>query len=260
MQFSSLGIFFLAACFYSGALAASVGGYRRMPRVLLGAGLWLNLVFLGGRYRHAWPMTPLHEGAFFMPFFFGCAAAIVLFNGRREQKIAAVSGMALLMLSVFAWTGVFFPRDYYLPFLQTRTIFAHLFFLFGAAGKGCFFMVAAYAVVLLPICRQAEDSAGAALLRPMHRWTVLSFALWTLSIFSGALWSYLGWGSPVVWDDPAIATAMGTWMLFSLLLHLPLTKLRSASGRAFAALGGALWILIFNWLPELGQWSFPKLL
>jgi ABC-type transport system involved in cytochrome c biogenesis permease subunit len=89
------------------------------------------------------------------------------------------------------------------------------------------------------------------------QWTVWGFAFWTLSMFTGELWSYLGWGTPVVWDDPAITTTMATWFFYICLLHLHLTGSWTARSRGVYTAAGALVVLVLNCVPELGPFRFP---
>jgi ABC-type transport system involved in cytochrome c biogenesis permease subunit len=89
------------------------------------------------------------------------------------------------------------------------------------------------------------------------RWSVWGFAFWTLSMFSGELWSYLGWGTPVVWDDPAITTVMATWFYYAYLLHLHLTGSWDIRSRTIYAAVGAVVVLSLNCLPEWGPFRWP---
>ena len=96
-----------------------------------------------------------------------------------------------------------------------------------------------------------------AFFRGMNRTVLWGFFFWTLSVFSGAAWSWLGWGAPVVWDDPAMATTMAAWLFYSLVLHLHLTRFSSIRARAFACVFGALFVFCFTCVPELGPFRVP---
>ena len=143
-----------------------------------------------------------------------------------------------------ALAAVCFPKDFYLPFPQSKTLFAHLFFLFGVIGKSCFFVSAARAAA-------GETDADS------FRWAVRGFAFWTISMFCGGLWSYLGWGTPVVWEDPAIVVAMAVWFFYVCFLHLHLTGgWTPRRRRVFAAAGG--WaVLALHAIPDLGPFRNP---
>lgn len=153
--------------------------------------------------------------------------------------------------------AVFFPNDFYLPFLKSRTIFSHLFFLSGVMAKACFIIAGIRAVDFIRLHGTKRDGQTQKLKKPenrislknrgrISRWIVWGFAFWTISMFSGEIWSYLGWGSPVVWDDAAILTAMGTWFYYACFLHLHLQNTWNYKRRAYAAVFGAVLTLIFN--------------
>ncbi|RLA97477.1 MAG: hypothetical protein DRG83_15805 [Deltaproteobacteria bacterium] len=78
-------------------------------------------------------------------------------------------------------------------------------------------------------------------------------------MFSGELWSYLGWGNPVVWDDATIVMSMATWFYYVALLHLYLLKPWDARKRAYAAVAGLLLVFVFNVLPNLGSFRIPNM-
>ena len=83
------------------------------------------------------------------------------------------------------------------------------------------------------------------------------FFFFTLSVFSGAVWSWLGWGSPLVWDDPVIAVSMATWLIYALVLHLHLTRFSGVKARAGFAAVAALWVICLGVCPELGPLRLP---
>ena len=168
-------------------------------------------------------------------------------------------------------TAVFSPNDFYLPFLESRTIFSHLFFLPGVVAKACFIIAGIHAIDHIRLRRTDSGNGQAQKVKKSDarvvpgnrnwtsRWIVWGFAFWTISMFSGEIWSYLGWGSPVVWDDAAILTAMATWFYYTCFLHLHLQKMWNSKRRAYAAVFGAVLTLIFNFYPALGNFQFPDL-
>ena len=173
--------------------------------------------------------------------------------------------MLLSAICFLSLTAVFFPNDFYLPFLKSRTIFSHLFFLPGVMAKACFIIAGIHAVDHVRLRRTGSDKqagkpeAGAVLKNRSwtSQWIVWGFAFWSISMFSGEIWSYLGWGSPVIWDDAAILTAMATWFYYACFLHLHLQKTWDSKRRAYAAVFGAALTLVFNFYPDLGKFQFP---
>ena len=253
--------FFIAALCYllSFAAACLPGRGRQAMWGFLSAALLANAAAAGIRYWTAWPMLPMYLGPQALPL---CLSVLLLFP-RPGGKDVYVRGVILFLTVLIAFAAVLFPKDFYLPFLQSNTLSAHLFFVFGIAGKGCFLVGAARAFSNLLYGRASRKPGvvGSKELSPGRLWldwTIWGFAFWTLSMFSGELWTYMGWGTPVVWDDPAITTAMATWFFYVCFLHLHLTGTWSLRGRMAYVAAGAPLIMILNIIPELGpfRWIF----
>jgi len=240
--------FLAATAAYSACLAAAFfpGRARTLARIALAAGLAANGLAVALRYLQAWPMLPMYLGARALPL----ALALVLAASRPLRRPPFVPAAATIWVT--ACLAALFPKDYYLPFVKSASWPAHLFFAFGTAGKACFLASAAWAAA-----GPAPAKAGSRQSAQVIWWAVTGFGCWTLSMFSGELWSYRGWGVPVVWEDPAIVTFMATWFFYVCLLHLHLTGTWSPRLRTvFAAAGGPL-VLLLNFLPDLGPLRLP---
>jgi ABC-type uncharacterized transport system permease subunit len=256
-------IFNIATCLYGLSLgSAFLSNSRRSTIfVFLCPALIANAAAVLLRYQQAWPMLPMYLGPVALPLFLGCLIFLIREHGRVGALIRRIVLAQVLMISLAA---LLFPKDYYLPFVKSQTIWAHLFFLFGAAGKGCLLISAAWAMASLsgknriksPTPR-AEYRIPNTAHRQTMRWTVWGFVLWTLAMFTGEMWSYLGWGTPVVWEDPAITTTMATWFFYICLLHLHLSGSWTARSRGVYAAAGALVIFVLNCIPELGPFRWP---
>jgi hypothetical protein len=197
-------------------------------------------------------MLPLYQGPFFLSFAVGVGSLRHIFIEGSEglPHIALIAAIAVLAL--------FFPKDYYLPFFQSNTVFSHLFFLFGVTAKACLLIASVEAGMLFRRRRHGKDLNS-------HRygsvsgWITWGFAFLTLSMFAGEMWAYLGWGCPIVWEDSSIAVAMATWCYYACFLHLHLSRRWTSSGRlGFAAAGGLL-VLFFTFYTELGPFQWPHL-
>ncbi len=248
-------LFKIAAGLYGLSLVAelSFGRWRWWAGIFLWPALLANAAAAVLRYRSAWPMLPMYLGPVALPLFLGL---LILLIRPQEAEGQTVRRTVLALTAVIALAATCFPKDFYLPFLKSQTLWAHLFFLFGVAGKGCFLLSAAWAIAGLKTVINAEGERPSPVLRSL-RWTVWGFSFWTLSMFAGELWSYLGWGTPVVWDDPAITTTMAAWFFYICLLHLHLTGAWTARGRGIYAAAGALVILGLNCIPDLGSFRWP---
>jgi ABC-type transport system involved in cytochrome c biogenesis permease subunit len=89
----------------------------------------------------------------------------------------------------------------------------------------------------------------------LHVW---GFVLYTLSLFTAEAWSYLGWSSPVIWEEPTMTSTMATWFYYGCFLHLYLLRGWSPRRRAWFALAGLPLLFYFNYLPETGQLRLPE--
>jgi ABC-type uncharacterized transport system permease subunit len=253
----------IAACFYGLSLAAALltnDGRRTFTRLLYPA-LIANAAAVALRYWQAWPMMPMYLGPVALPLCLGCLLFLVRPSG---IQVARTYRIVLAQALVISLAAVLFPKDYYLPLIKSQTIWAHFFLLFSIAGKGSLLVGAAWAMAGLGIKHRIKSpgpGSGSPMAdtehRQMFRWTVWGFAFWTLAMFTGEMWFYLGWGTPVVWEDPAITTTMATWFFYICLLHLHLTGSWSARSRGVYAATGALVIFVLNCMPELGPFRSP---
>jgi hypothetical protein len=245
--------FKLAALLYALSLVVSSRPISaKLFRLLLLPALGANLVSVSWRYWQAWPMLPMYLGPVVLPL---CLGLLLCVDGQTAGE-PAVRRWLLGVTALLAFMGVCFPKDFYLPFLKSLTPLAHLFLAFGAAAKACFLFASAWALVgLLPI-KAGSGRASHYFQRGTH-WTVWGFGWATLSMFAGELWSYLGWGTPVVWDEPAITLTMATWFFYICLLHLHLTGSWSARSRGIYTAAGAIVIVALGSLPDLGPCRWP---
>lgn len=232
-------------------LAAMIAAFlpRRAPVVAL----WLasagaGFAYAAMRYAASWPMTPTFLAtAGFPPFL----AAFAWASQCRAAPAAAATlsraaigcGFAVVALTIAC------PKDFYLPIIKTTSPFAHLLLVFGMLGRAALFVAGCWGIAGL---RGVETA-----MPKMFRWLVWGFGLWTLSLFSGEVWSYSGWGVPMVWEDASTITALATWFYYVGLVHLHLTGTWSPRRRLTAAALGIPLILLLNGGPDLGPFRDP---
>ncbi len=281
----------IAALFYGLGLVVSYlpFGKHAVFRLFPIIALAFNGFAAALRYFQALPMLPMYLGPVALSFFMG---VLTVATGPKNAAPPFVHRTLLSLTLGIAAASALFPKDYYLPFIKSQAPAAHLFFLFGVVGRGCFMMAAAWALAGLLDKKARRIQGGHAAetekndggeprrgdkIRNMQgklsvqqgfpisrspllhttRWIVWGFGFFTFSMFSGELWSYLGWGTPVVWDDPAITTTMAIWFYYICWLHLHLTGTWSAQRRGIFAVCGAPAIFSLNLLPELGPFRWP---
>jgi hypothetical protein len=155
-----------------------------------------------------------------------------------------------MVISSLSALALFFPKDYYYPFIKSYTIFSHLFFLFGVVGKAFFIMASVYALTFLS---DKENSTFDLVKSNIIR----GYTFWTMSLFSGEIWSYLGWGTPVVWDDASFTTVMAIWFYYAAFLHLHLLRFFNRKRRAIFALTGLPILIFIIFYTEMGKFCFP---
>lgn len=249
-------LFQIAFLFYgSGWLAVLLGRFR-LTAAMLAAAMALNALSLAVRYYYAWPLMPMYLGPYLLPLSIAALSIHRLKHGAGEtfEKTLRVS-----LIFFLALVALFFPKDHYLPFLRSRTVFSHLFFVFGVFGKSFFFVAAVKAAVFLQQRRRILPANSKAGIKPAMEAVILGFGFWTFSMFSAELWSYIGWGSPVVWDDPAIVTIMATWFFYAAFLHLHFIRFWTPEKRGVVAACGALFVFAFTCYPEMGAFKMPTL-
>lgn len=245
-------------CYLAGSVLSWILSALRMKLLWIFwfPALLANVAVVSLRYYITFPMLPMYLSPVALPLCLGFVSVLsFLFMNLTEADSArkTVSEKMLflrLVMSVtaaIALTSVCFPKDFYLPFLKSTTLWAHFFLLFGIAGKSSFIAGSLWAFT-------GQNYLASTL---SFRWCIWGFAFWTLSMFSGEIWSYTGWGTPVVWDDPAITTTMATWFFYICFLHLHLAGTWSVRARRLYAATGLIVVLLLNYLPDLGPFRAP---
>jgi hypothetical protein len=194
-------------------------------------------------------MTPLYLGTAAAAPFLALFGFLSIGFWVKVQYLLLFRALCILIFIV-SLSQLFFPKDFYLPFLKTATFFSHMHLAFTILGKAAFFLSGLWAINYLANSNNdAKESASLFFL-----FLVLGFVFWTLSMFAGEVWSYRGWGLPVVWDDAVIVTYMATWFFYIGLLHLHLAGRFSVITRAVASAFGIMWLLVVNCIPDLGPY------
>ena len=259
----SLPLFYL-----KGKAGAVIAGITFWSAVVLG------LAYIAWRYWAAWPMTPMYLGTVALPPVLAAAAWLSSRSAPETQRLFVLRRAICLCFLVGAASALF-PKDFYLPFLKTTSVFSHLHLLFTVLGKAALLLAGLWAWSGLHDADRLSQNSKETTLREnncdahtarlssrettssaykFQSWLIWGFALWTLCMFAGEIWSYQGWGIPVVWDDAVIVCFMATWFYYIGLLHLHLTRSWSTRNRRLAAVLGIGLILALNCYPDLGPY------
>ena len=196
----------------------------------------------------------MYLGPFLLPMALVSVNFPKVWQGNAEARII-VAASALL-----AWISVFFPQDFYVPFLKSKTFFSHLFLWLNTTGKACFITAGLHALLAtVPSLKTPPHETRPESHNPeVQRWIVWGFVVWTLAMFCGEIWSYLGWGAPVVWDDAGVVLTMAVWFYFGGLLHLHLIRWWNFRRRMWAVVTGAVFVVCTT-IAEWGTFRVPNL-
>jgi hypothetical protein len=255
VMISAHAAFEIAGSLYGLAFFSSLLPARRQLFVFpfLIAAILVNGLVVFLRYNQAWPMLPMHLAPVALPL---CLALLYPMAARandHDQHRSVVRRYLLGLNLFFIILALCFPKDFYLPFLKSKSLFAHAFLLFSVLGKGCFVVCGIWAAVALGQDRaKAEKRETTTAMSRSLLFAAWGFVLWTLAMFSGEIWCYIGWGAPVVWEDAAITTTMAAWFFYACYLHLHFSRAWSQMSRAILASGGGFAVLILTCLPDFG--------
>lgn len=205
-------------------------------------------------------MMPMYISSAVLPLFLGL---IYIFFYRYMEKPGGRSARRFILFFAFLISALtcLFPKDFYIPFLKSAVIFSHLFLVFGILGKGCFLASTAWSIggfinACLPQIGDPEKCMIQAE-KPAIKWAIGGFAFFTVSMFSGELWSCLVWGTPVIWDDPGLTCVMAAWFFYVGMLHLHLTGAWKLKARTLYAACGGIAVNFFNIMPDTGPFRWP---
>jgi len=212
-------------------------------------GIFLNFFSVVICLYHTIPLVPLFEKSRFIPLIYSFVCLLFLKHKHKNVSLSYITSVSCFLSLLFC----FFPKDFYLPFLQTKTIFAFLFFICEIIGVSFYLLCG-----VLSLQRLVSKNAifEQSIINNQIKWGIF---FQTISMFSGEIWSYLGWGFPIVWDDPAVVGMIVVWFYYACFLHLYLTKLWTVKKRASMVILGAVITFVFSYMPELGPFRLPDL-
>ena len=232
------------------ALLASClpGQARRLTAPLWWSAAIAGFVYAGMRYWMTWPMTPMFSGSILYPPLLVVFGALSL-RGSRPEVAAVVRRWLIACACLIVLIGLCFPKDFYLPIIKTTSPYAHGVLIFGSLGRACLFVAAGWGCAVL--------LGYEGIMRRMFYWMIWGFGCWTLSLFSGEVWSYSGWGVPMVWEDASTLTAIATWLFYVGVMHMHLGGVWSRRARAAACVFGTLLVIVLNGGPDMGPFRNP---
>jgi hypothetical protein len=244
-------LFQAGAMLYLAAALVSLFKVHVAALSFLVLGFCFNAASIGLKLYLSWPMQSPFQEPFWLP-----AAMAVLVLGTHRRGRPDLARYLLRLTAVLAIIAALFPNDYYLPFPRSNTIVAHIFLPMSVVGKACFYAAGAAALMFLT---QHNESLEQDRTRPLFgRFMVWGFVIFTLSLFLAEIWSYLGWASPVIWNNATMTSTMAIWFYYGCFLHLYLLRAWTARRRAWFALAGVPLLVLFTLLPETGGFKWPE--
>ncbi len=192
------------------------------------------------RYYHAFPMLPMYVALHGTTCILG---GIWLW---KRPECHAERLLLPLVILLLCTVQLLFPKDFYLPFRRSATLWAHAFLLASIAARAMFMVSGMEALGGILAGGSLQESRGA------FNHAVYGFFWLTISIFCGEIWSLTGWGTPVIWHDPAITSLMAMWFYWVAVLHMHYTGTWAARLQPVSMAAGGLLVLVLSCISDTG--------
>ncbi len=214
-------------------------------------GIFINLISVSICLYHSLPLVPVFQKSPFIPLVF--AIVSIFFTKKEDRNILTlyITGTVCFLSILYS----LFPKDYYLPFLQTKTVFAFLFFICAIIGIN-FYLLAGIMSLKKLISKDLID-LGQSTINKAIIWGIF---FQTISMFSGEIWSYIISGSPIVFKDASVLAYTSIWFYYIGFLHLYLLKKINIYQKNIFLITGIVIVFLFFLYPETGPFTIPGLL
>ncbi|HNR13118.1 MAG TPA: cytochrome c biogenesis protein CcsA, partial [Thermodesulfobacteriota bacterium] len=176
--------------------------------------------------------NPIVHELTFLPW---CLAALGL-GLRTVRTDTRMLRQAVMLVFVFSLVTMLFPKGVLAPFPKNQTIFSPLFFACEVLAHACFILGAWFG--LLYLLRKSDS-------RLFHSLVIWGFVFYSVSQIIGAIWAYLGWGSPFHWSDRHLGSAC-LWCYYAAYVHLSFVAQWDLRKRAGIAALGAILAILFT--------------
>lgn len=240
--------FFLAGCLlYGPAIVAALAGWKRLRNLAFLCVATCLFLSAALRIYYHWPLMCLFQEPYLISLFAVLIALYYFLTG--DERSGVITGGIAALVAVFAFL---FPGDIYASFVKTNSLFASLFSLASSLARAAYLCSGALALGWLWVRLRFPPTLQEQYRRPIGPLIVLGFASQSLGMFCGALWAYVGWGTPIQWESPLLLGMAGVWFWYSFFLHLHLDGgMKHQSVPYVASLGGIL-AFVFTFLPDTG--------
>jgi ABC-type transport system involved in cytochrome c biogenesis permease subunit len=164
-------------------------------------------------------------------------------SGKKSLPYLMGSGTLLAIILLASASSPIIPKEVVppVPALQSNWLVLHIIFsFFGEAFFSLAFFSSIYYLFL------KDDKKKKHVERISYRAVLIGYFLFTTGgLIFGAIWAYYAWGRYWGWD-PKETSAFITWLVYTLYLHLRLTrKIRGKTGSIILIIGFLLTLFTF---------------
>ena len=236
-----------AVLFYAVAVFFMIFKKYRIAACSIMAGFVVYTVFIFSRGWMSSLFTTygIFEGVFFLPWAMALITVLlVFFSAEKEDAVTAV--IPLLCFSLFA---AFYPKGIIPPTPNKLTVWADIFFITEPLGHACFYLGGWFAALSIVRKRKSVD---------YHSLLVWGFVIFSVSQVTGAVWAFLGWGSPFRWGARHFQSAV-IWSYYAAYIHIRFLKGWSEFRKmAYAAAGMAV-VALCTMGAHFKELSYPRI-
>lgn len=246
--------FFLSGCLlYLPAAVAGLAGWRTLRNLFFLSAVLFILLSAVVRFYYHWPLMCLFQEPYLISLFVALVA--VYLYAKKDKASGIAVGVFSAALSVFTFL---FPGDIYISFVKTNSWWAYLFSVSSSLSRAAYLSSGIVALMFLWQKNFTGNDAAMTLKKYglVRNLIIAGFAFHSLSMFCGALWSYVGWGAPIQWESRLFLGMIGVWFYYSFFLHLHLESGASRKTLLYAAFAGGIFAFVFTFLPDTGVFYF----
>ena len=190
--------------------------------------------YLGFFYPH-----PMFNEISFLPWGLACVGLIARFFKKNIKLFPHI----IVPVLFFSLITLMYPKGVISPFAKNQTFFSPLFFGCEVLAHACFIMGGWFAFFYV---RKKNESPI------FHDLVIWGFVFYSLAQVFGAIWAYLGWGSPFHWADKHLASA-AIWCYYAAYIHLSFVAQWDLKRRAGIALLGVFLTVAFSFDYQLAE-------